>query len=483
MRRLARLRTRPDSQRGAFAVLYAIILPVMLGMIGLAVDLAMMYARGHELQAIADGAALAAARALDGTAAGLQAAKDNARSNAIKAEYRFLRAETISWSSAALSFGASADGPWIGADAVAPADLPTLFFARVDTSKLDQVYGAVAPTFLRVVGVVTVQQLARHAVAGRKDSALGPLAVCALNNTPITMRSNAPATGVDEAVEYGFRRGVTYNLLNLTPNGTSAKNYTINPLDFAPAPEVASHHSDAALRPFACTGAIPAPRLSAGDMLYVKEPFPPSMVNELNSRFGDYGNGSICTKFGAPPDSNIIDFRGGYTYFWMSVSPTHASAASYTSGSKLMTIADAASVVPGTVAADYGTLWSFGKPLRYDSATGGLGLPFSKSDWPKLYGVTSGSVLASTYTNTASPYAKNQPPNRQLPTPLSGAALRRVLNVPLLECPVSGSSARMLAIGSFLMTTPGTVSPAGIYAEFGGLTTYGPLAASAVLYQ
>lgn len=320
-------------------------------------------------------------------------------------------------------------------------------------------------------------------MAGRKDSALGPLAVCALDHTEISMRSNAPATAVDEALEYGFRRGVTYNLLNLNPNGTTPKNYAINPLDFAPAPDLASHRSDSALRPFVCSGAIPAPPVANGTMLYVREPFPPSMVVELNSRFGNYGSGSACTKFGSPPDANIIDFRGGYAGFWMSVSPTHASADQYTGAGKLVTVADAASVVPGTLAANYGTLWSFGKPLRYNSATAGLGAPFTKTDWPKLYGVSSGSALSSSYSAITSPYDRGLSPHRLLPTPLTGATGRRVLNVPLLECPVSGSSARMLGIGRFLMTTPATQAPAGIYAEFGGLTTYGALTASAVLYQ
>jgi hypothetical protein len=478
-------RKRPHSQRGVFGILFALMLPVMLAMIGLAIDLAMMYARGHELQSVADGAALAAARALDGTATGLAAAKDNARHTAINSEYRFLNAERFDWSSSALSFATSADGPWIGADAVSASDLPNLYFAKVDTSGLAERYGRVAVAFLRIVGVEGSQNLARRAIAGRKDTALGPLAICALNNTEITMRTNAPATGVDEAVEYGFRRGVTYNLLNLNPAGTSPKHFAINPLDFAPAPSVASHESDATLRPFVCSGAIPAPPLASGDTLYVRSPFPASMVTELNSRFGNYGGSSTCTKFGSPPDSNIIDFRGDYSAFWMTsvTRPVHASADSLISNGKLVTVADAPSVAPGTVGASYGTLWSFSKPLRYNAATGGLGTAFTKSEWFKLYGVTAGAILTSNYTAAQSPYERNLSPHRLSPAPLSGNTARRILNVPLLECPVSGSSARMLGIGRFLMTTPATAAPLGIHAEFGGLTTYGALTASAVLYK
>lgn len=478
-------RVRPGSQRGAFGVLFAIMLPVMLGMVGLAVDLSMLYARGHELQSFADGAALAAARALDGTTDGIATARDHARRTAIQAQYRFLNAETFSWSNDALTFSGTAQGPWMTAEAVSDGEAANLYYARVDTGGLDAMYGRVAVAFLRVVGVEGDQNLVRRAVAGRKESALGPLAVCALNNTALTMRTNAPSNGVDEAVEYGFRRGVTYNLLNLNPNGTTPKNYAINPLDFAPAPSVASHLSDAALRPFACSGKIPAPPLASGAMLYVREPFPESLLGELNSRFGNYGAGSACTKFGSPPDVNIINYRGGYSGFWMSGTPgpVRASATQHINGNRLATVADADSVPPGTTAASYGTLWSFGRPLRYNAGTASVGAPFPKSAWSKLYPVTSGSALSSSYNLDLLPYQRNLPPHRLLPTPLSGEAWRRVLNVPLLECPFSGSSGRMLGIGRFLMTTPATASPAGIHAEFGGLTTYGALTASAVLYK
>lgn len=468
-------------QRGVFGVLFAIMLPVMLAMVGLAIDLAMMYSRGNELQAVADATALAAARALDGTQAGIQAARENASTTAMFSWYRFLNPAPVAWSDQALSFGASADGPWIGAGAVNSSDVPALLYARVDTSGLDERYGRVAVAFLKVVGAADQQNLSRRAVAGRKDTALGPLAVCALSNTEITQRVN-PTAGFDEALEYGFRRGVTYNLLNLNPNGSTPKNFAINPIDFAPAPALPSHQDDAALRPFVCSGKIPAPLLASGAMLYVRTPFPASMVTELNSRFGDYSNGSVCTRYQSPPDSNVIVYRG-YQGFWMQQSPVHASADPLVTGGRLVSVADAPGVTAGTNYASYGTLWSFGRPQRYNSATGGLGAFFNKNDWDKLYPVAVGPAPDSNYSASVMPYTRGQSPHFQMPTGMSGDTQRRVLNVPLLECPVAGSSARMLAIGRFLMTTPATSSPLGVHAEFGGLTTYGALAASAVLYK
>jgi hypothetical protein len=483
MKPLRPLRVRPDRQDGAFGVLYAIILPVMLGMVGLAIDLSVLYARGHELQAIADSAALAAARALDGTEQGLALAKENASKTARTAEYRFLHPETIEWSSAALSVGPSRDGPWTPADSVGASELPRMLFAQVDTAKLDPKYGQIAIVFLHAVGVEAKQNLARRAVAGRKDSSLGPLAVCALSTEPLGMRSNAPAVNAEEAIEFGFRRGVGYNLLNLNPNGSTARSFAVNPLDFPPAPPFSAHLSDDVLRPFACSGAMPAPFIEAGSMLYVREPFPLALVAELNSRFADYNGGSVCTKFGAPPDSNVIDFRGPYGGFWISGAPTPlaGSAASYFANGKLFTVADADVLPPGTSGASYGTLWAFSRPLRYTGGTAGA--PFTRSDWSKLYPVSSGAPLASNYTFAQSPYERGLSPHRRTPAPLEGIARRRVLNVPLLACPVSGSSARVLAIGRFLMTTPATTSPPAIHAEFGGVTSYGELTASAVLYK
>lgn len=491
-------RVRPGSQRGAFAVLYAIMLPAMLGVVGMAIDLSMMYARGHELQSVADGAALAAARMLDGTEGGIARAKTAARDTAVQAKYRFLDTATFSWDNDALEFAATPNGPWIKAADATGSATQSLFYARVDTDKLDNEYAYVRLAFLHVVGVDRDQYMARRAVAGRKESALGPVAVCALNNTELTKRSNAPAN-LPEALEYGFRRGVTYNLLNLNPYGSTPIHYAVNPVDFPPALPRASHTQVDVLLPFACSGKIPAPPLATDSTLYVRAGFPTELIGALNSRFGDYGAASACTKFGSPPDVNIIDYRG-YSGFWMRGLPevpgspgtpdlVRHSADSYTGGGKLLTIADAEGVQPGTNGASYGTLWSFSRPLSFVADAGGgpggtMGAPINRSEWPRLYPVASTIQLSTNYNNNwASPYKRNASPHNQLPAPLSGEIARRVLNVPLLECPFSGSSARMLGIGRFLMTTRATTAPAGIHAEFGGLTTYGSLVAGAVLYQ
>ncbi|HYE40063.1 MAG TPA: hypothetical protein VEB23_09040, partial [Ramlibacter sp.] len=57
------------------------------------------------------------------------------------------------------------------------------------------------------------------------------------------------------------------------------------------------------------------------------------------------------------------------------------------------------------------------------------------------------------------------------PTSTRKLRYQRVLHVPLLECPVVGSEATVLAIGKFMLTVPASNAAGNTYisAEFGGL--------------
>jgi Flp pilus assembly protein TadG len=68
----AKLKSR---QHGAVAIIVAICLTLLIGMIGLVVDLGHMFIIKTELQNAADSCALAAARELDGTAESLERAE------------------------------------------------------------------------------------------------------------------------------------------------------------------------------------------------------------------------------------------------------------------------------------------------------------------------------------------------------------------------------------------------------------------------
>jgi hypothetical protein len=485
-------------QRGVYFIVYAVVLVPMLAFIGLALDVSLMYVRKQEMQAVADSAALAAARALNGTRIGVNAAIANAASAGAANEYRFLRPLAVTWAPAALSFGADPNGSaWTPAGAVSDAELPAMLYARVDTAQLAATHRSVHILFMTLVGASPTQLVNAHAIAGRRDSAIAPLAVCAMQPTEKGFRSNPstpPGTTAPELLEFGFRRGVSYNLLNLNPNSnTTPVHYLVNPLDFPPLAVNARHFTEPTVAPFVCTGSMPAPPLANGSMLYVQKTFPLTLLPELNARFNQAG--SRCTPFSAPPDFNVFDFRG-----WFS-SPVPAnslgSAAPLGSGTRLQTVAD---VDGGTATLkEYGPLWSFARPLSFNTATGTAGAEFTSADLAKLYPLPTGVTWAGppakyTYGNGRPPYEINASGYRLKPLPLTGERNRRVLNVPLLECPLNQddtSPKKMLGIGRFFMTTPATPAtpptaanplPA-IYGEFGGLISYPQTAASAVLFQ
>ena len=73
---------RRQGQRGAMLIAFSILLIVVLGFIGLALDVGQVIGRKTELQNLADNAALAAAAELVGTPEGLLIAVEKAKSSA-----------------------------------------------------------------------------------------------------------------------------------------------------------------------------------------------------------------------------------------------------------------------------------------------------------------------------------------------------------------------------------------------------------------
>lgn len=461
-------------QRGVFGIIFTLLLLPLLAMIGLALDLAVVYARKQELQAIADAAALAAARGLNGTETGVAAAITAASNVVQQSRYNFLHETQITWSSAALSFAVSQHGPWTPAASAGPG-AAGLLFARFDTAALDAAPGTVNISFMKLLGH-TSKPLTTEAVAGRRDTQLAPLAICALSDDASAPRTNPGPPVLVETVEFGFRRGISYNLLNLNPKGLAPVHFLFNPINYPPQPSTSSSLSEQVLKPLLCTGAIPAAPLPAGASVYLGSPFPAAMVEQLNVRFSQYNLDTGCSHYSAPPDANLYDYRGWYA---TQTAPL-GSAASHSAGNALMTIADAATPPAGTKAVSYGPLWAFARPLRWN----GGGAQFSKSDWAALYPVASGAAPTTSYSGALPPY-ESRPTIYNTPSTVhTGLRNRRVLNVALLQCPVDNSgTATVLGIGRFLMTTPATASPLAIHAEFGGATTYGALAGPAVLYK
>ncbi|MDQ1814732.1 pilus assembly protein TadG-related protein [Massilia sp. CCM 9210] len=488
--RLAACRRR--RQRGAYMLVFALLLMPLVLLGGMAIDLSMAYMRRTDLQAAADAAALAAARALDGTEAGIASA--GLRAAQVVNTSTYALTNTMTWSPDALRFSDSPDlgGTWLPASAVNAANVATMRYARVDTNGLPSALGEVRAVFASAIDLkFAILRVGAQAVAGRSAVQITPLAICAMDNQAKTVRVNAP--GFEEIVEHGFRRGVSYNLLNLNPVGVPALNYQVNPIDFPPAVENAAHRSLATLRPMVCSGTLALPFLPNGASVYVREGFPASLTAELNSRFGS-GSGSTCDPVSAPADTNIKEYTVGT--FWMrmpaatpSLTQIPASATQVVGAGERKTIADVSGATSGTNRVSYGPLWAFAKPQRYDAATPDTpGASFPKSAWPLLYPVatTEQAEATSIYpTDPMVPY-RGTGAFKVSPSPLSYPKLagRRILNIPLLACPLgAGGTATVLAVGSFLMTSRATDSPLGVHAEFGGLATADSMNSSTVLYR
>ncbi|WP_440963104.1 pilus assembly protein TadE [Massilia sp. GER05] len=463
-------------QGGAFAIMAMPLLLLMIGICALALDLGQIYNRKVDLNGFAKNIALAAAHELNGTSAGIAAARAKAKETAESLKYQhFNRGTSFAWNDAALTFStdSSRTGTWV--DGSSPSGL---YFAKVDTSALDPAAGQVNTFLIWILpSSQRTVQLSDSAIAGRKQISVTPIGVCAMDSTPAVARTNT-GTPATELVEYGFRRGISYDLMQLNPNGTSPVRYLINPVI---APGVSSSTFDTSLiGPFICTGAMWVPRLSGGAVRVSPLPSTSPLADlsaQLNTRFDDFSS-LQCGPYGAPPDYNIKAYAYGTTGGapWMVPTTGSAAAMSTTARDKLETIADLPAAPAGTTAGSYGPLWTFAKAAKYPSYVS-LGSPepatgystFSTSDWTNLYKL---GPTASGYPSSSTPYAATGGANYRAPSAANrniSTSQRRVLNIPLLSCPVPAGSnvpATVLGIGKFFMTVPATAN--SLIAEFAG---------------
>lgn len=479
-----RLRQQPmHQQRGAIAILFAVLLLLMITFMGLALDLGRIYNRKVELQSAADSAALSAAEKLIGTSLGIDAAVTAAAAAVAAKKYAYEKS-SFTWSDASLSFSVSPTGGWMHASAA--KDAPEgIMYARVDTAELGSDASKVDNFLMQIVfSDLASSATSAIAVAGRSAINVTPLAVCAMSSIPAAAR--APSA---ELVQYGFRRGVGYNLMNLNPDGPSARNYVINPIDAAGAGASPSNTSNEIVGPFVCAGSMPMVGVLKGQ-ISVSHPFPlASLYQHLNSRFDQFTSG-VCNYRSAPPDLNIKPYVYNASNSWMTVTPAGQTAAALTDAGKLMTVADPSPLPGSNTAPAYGLLWSYAKPVPHAAylaspvePPAGYGA-FDEALWPALY--APGLPKPKSAYPDNGPYFSPGVNHHTAPSASRGKGLRhrRVLNVPLLQCPVAGgsnASATVLAIGRFFMTVPATST--AIHAEFAGIASEQTLGGTVELYK
>lgn len=471
-------------QGGAISMMFALLLIPLIGLCGLAIDLSMIYARHVEMQNVADAIALSAAKRLNGTAEGVNAAVTAAAEVAASMRYQNHQSR-FAWSASALQFGASpqADGAWSDAGS-ASSSAGDKFYVMVDTNQLSNA-GTVNTALMRALsasfGTVTVSG---RAIAGRTSIDVVPLAICAMSSNAAAARTNA--SGVAELVEYGFRRGISYDLMHLSPAGTTPLHYAIDPN--LPAGATGSGVSTASLAPHVCKGSLGIPGLQGGK-ISVAQSFPLSdLADHFNSRFDKYQGSSTCTANGAPPDANIHPYSNT-TVQWSMIAPTTQVADEYKINGVLQTIADPS---PAVASADkYGPIWAHAKAVPYASYNPATAEPsggyptFPTSAWPVLYNNQSvrSSPASTAYPVSVTPYKVTQTSAADKPGADHGPGVRnrRILNIPLLDCStVPGSSASVSAIGRFFMTVPATSTV--LAAEFGGAFPVAQVSATVGLF-
>lgn len=455
-------RGRHGRERGSVAIMTVGALILIIGFCGLALDLSRAYNRKMELQSVADVAALAAARELNGTRGGVTnalaaAAARFAGTDATAVTYQY--GKTMSWTDGAIRFGATPDGPWQNAGSA--LDAPgALLYAQVDTRGLDPAYGLVTtmfmPFFSRALSNVT---FSARATAGRAAIRAVPFGLCA-------MRPEERRDRGGELEEFGFRRGVSYDLMQLNPDAQDAGiSFLIDPL-VVPGASATPAIDLAAVEPYVCTGTLAMQRLKGAEVSVV-HPFPLStFVQHLNSRF--FNEPSVCDPNVAPPDANVKAYTFDTQVPWMDTLRDGQSSALREAGGKRWTVAGPDPTPTDATAGQFGPLWAYAKAVQYAASepSGGY-VAYGTGSWSALY--NPGQPKAKSTYPSPTPYAQSSGTTYYEPPKGShkGVRQRRVLNVPLLECPVSGSRARVVGIGKFFMTVP--ADDTHLHAEFAGL--------------
>lgn len=464
------------SQRGAIAVLVGLSLVVLVAITGLALDLGTGYMWKTELQNAADAAALAGAKRLDGTVAGVNAAVADAIGMAAANRYDFA-AKDVAIGVGNLSLGTCPqDGCMVAASSVASdADAAGRTFFKVDTGS-----HSFETRFIRVMNVMNIETRA-VAVAGKETMDVAPIGVCAID--PVRTKAN-PLTG--ELIEYGFRRGIAYNIFEINPlGGAPGVPIWINPYDTPPAGCDPAHSSATALAPFLCTGKSLVNFASLPANVYANTGFSAGPTERaLNSRFELPAAGTVppntCNLASAPPDRNIkiYDAPGsgtGKPKDWMNPDPALQGMRIDPSTRK---------PVAAPSFADYGALWSYSRAVKATTdVPPKAGVAFGPGDWPTLYSGGSADTGAGGYPGS-SPYSQDQLGNKYFSKPgHTGSDKRRVLNIAVIDCAgmsgagLSCSTVKVVGIGRFFMQTPASLSGGAcspnsnhcLYGEFDGL--------------
>lgn len=447
-------------QRGAVAILFGIVALVLFGFMALVIDLGRMYVTRTELQNAADAAALAGAKKLDQTAAGVTSGI--AHAVAVAAQNRFKFSSPVVITAANISVGSCPDDACMVAASTitdnASAAGRTFMKVDINSGSMSTFFAAI-PTTPGGTGTAAMSTYGM-AVAGRFVNNVTPIGVCALNTIPGEVLPSG------ELAQFGFRRGVTYNPFEVGPLGGPSDPYLLNPVDAYPNACSPSNSSANFIAPFLCNGtsAVVSPTALK---VYGNPGMEANQAKALNSRFNQYGGGSVCIPSQAPPDANVRHFDeraapSNRSADWMSPDQTQQNF----------------ELNPADLSATtHGVLWSYSKAVRAVGTTPNAkpGTAYGVADWSTtLYTDPGGVAATASYPTEGTPYTSSSYTLPPVGNP--GQANRRVLNLVIANCAaVVGTGVcteiPVLGIGRFFMQIPAefTGSPKKLHVEFAGL--------------
>lgn len=440
-------RHHPQQQKGAVAIIVALCLTLLVGMVGLVLDLGHLYVAKTELQNAADSASLSGAKELNGQMTGINNAITRAIEAAGKNNFDLNTNPVVITASNIWVGSCPSDGCMVPISSVTTNALAgDKTFVKVDTG-----LRTFNTWFIQALpGIASTTQTFGLAVAGKFAVDITPIAICQL-----------PDPGTTH--ELGYERGVSYKLSEANPIGPGTM-FWIDPESNVPG--VCPVTNTNATRPYVCTGKTGFTPIIGGNVNTNTGVSTPQLA-ALDSRFGDYTPQNQCDPATAPPDSNVKEYRYNNTGVgaprdWMGTDPTRQTIQfvdRVTNG----TCSPSSPCKPRPyslrTATDYGVLWS---GFRRSGAT--------TAQWSTLYP----GNTATSYPEP-SPYAQSSgnfftaPPVAYQP----GKPGRRVLNMVIVDCSTLGGVCRpatVLGVGRFLMQRRSDVpGDRDVFVEFGGL--------------
>lgn len=279
-------------QRGAVILLVGVAIVVLVGFLGLVVDLGRMFVIKSEVQNSTDACALAAARELKGVNANQLELAENAGLTVGKRNKVNFQNASPTLAPADVTFSATLNGSYQPRNAISAGDVKNMKYARCEWSK-----GSIVMHFIRVLG------FGEQSVAAFSVATLGPSqANCA--SIPIGLCSKPPPASCPHGAtpgSYGHCPGDWIGGKFSSGNGFTG-NY--NWLDFAPPNGGASEVKKVLTGSETCNMQVGSPVGQTGAINGVESAW--------NSRFGLYKNGSGNPQpDGSPP---ALPDDTGYSY-------------------------------------------------------------------------------------------------------------------------------------------------------------------------